>query len=136
MDANVFIYSSLNRKALGDKSRSIIRDVQTGKMSALTSALTFDELIWAVKKERGEGAGLRAGEVFLSIEGLVISDVKQDTLNSALALLREYHLNPRDSIHAASALNSKAEYLVSEDSDFDSIGEIKRKSILQIATSI
>jgi len=92
-------------------------------------------LVWAVKKQRGETAGTTAGEVFLNMPGLTILDIKQDTLNSALNLLKKYHLNPRDSIHAASALNAKAEYIVSEDPDFDTITEIKRKPILQIETS-
>jgi uncharacterized protein len=122
-------------KLLRDKSRSMIRDLQNGKILAATSVLSFDELILAVKKLRGEGEGVTAGEVFLNISGLAILDLKQDTLNSSLSLLKKYHLNPRDSIHAASALNAKAEYLVTEDPDFDALAEIERKPILQIATS-
>ncbi|HXQ91912.1 MAG TPA: type II toxin-antitoxin system VapC family toxin [Nitrososphaerales archaeon] len=135
LDANVFIYSSLNRKALGDKSRSIIKDIQNGKMLAATSALSFDELVWAVKKHRSDPEGVIAGEVFLNIPGLTILDVKQDMLNFALKLIKKYHINPRDSIHAASALDAKAEYIVSEDRDFDLLTEIKRKPILQVLTS-
>ena len=118
-----------------DKSRSIIRGVQNGKILAATSVLSFEELIWAVKKLRGEREGVTAGEVFLNMAGLAILDLKQDTLNSALSLLKKYHLNPRDSIHAASALNANAEYLVTEDPDFDALAEIERKPILQLATS-
>ncbi|MHB1869064.1 MAG: type II toxin-antitoxin system VapC family toxin [Nitrososphaerales archaeon] len=135
LDANVFIHSSLNRRTLGDKSRSIIRDVQDGKILAATSALSFDELMWAVKKERGDRESATAGEVFLNTTGLLIMDVKQETLNSALGLVRKYHLNPRDSIHAASALIARAECIVSEDPDYDAITEIKRKRIVQIVTS-
>ena len=136
LDANVFVYSSLNRKALGDKSRLIVSEVQRGKMFAATSALSFDELVWAVKRQRNESDGAAAGEVLLNMPGLTILDIKLDTLSSALGLLKMYHLNPRDSIHAASALIAKAEYIVSEDPDFDVLTtEIKRRPIMQITTS-
>jgi predicted nucleic acid-binding protein len=132
LDANVFVYAALNRKALGERSRSIIGGVQTGKIIAVTSALSFDELVWAVRKQRGESDGISAGEIFLNMQSLEIMEVRQDLLSSALSLVKKYHLNPRDAIHAASALNAKVEYIVSEDPDFDSLAlVIKRKSILQ-----
>lgn len=132
LDANVFIHSSLNLRAIGEKSRTIIKEVQLGKISATTSALSFDELVWAVKKQRGETAALIAGQVILNTAGLSLIEVDRDILNSALALISKYHLNPRDSIHAASAMQEGAEYIVSEDPDFDALKEIKRKSILQV----
>lgn len=131
LDANVFVYSALNRKVLGEKSRSIIREVQQGKISAASSALSFDELVWAVKKQRGETEAIEAGQIILNTPGLAILDVNQDILNSALGLLKRYHFNPRDSIHAASAIHAGAEFIVSEDPDFDTLMEIRRKSILQ-----
>lgn len=134
MDANVFIHASLNRKEIGNKSRSIIRSIEDGRIVAATSALSFDELVWAVKKERGEKDGTMAGEIFLNTRELTIMDVKQETLNNALSLVKKHHLNPRDSIHLASALMTKADYVVSEDRDFDAITEIKRKPILRVVT--
>jgi uncharacterized protein len=129
LDANVFIYSSLNRKLIGERSRSIIRDVQEGKISAGTSALSFDELVWAVKKERGETEAIVAGQTILNTPNLAILEINQGILNSALSLIKRYHMNPRDSIHAASAIDAGAELIVSEDPDFDALTEIKRKAI-------
>jgi uncharacterized protein len=135
LDANVFVYAALNRKTIGDKARSIIREVQRGKFVAVTSALSFDELVWAVKKQRGETEGALAGEVFLGMPRLTILDVKQELLSSALQLVRAYHLHPRDSIHAASALSTGADYIVSEDRDYDALeAEIRRKPILGVST--
>jgi predicted nucleic acid-binding protein len=74
LDANLFIYASLNRKDIGNKSRSIIRDVESGRLLAATSTLSFDELVWAVKKERGESEGSMAGEIFLNTRELTILD--------------------------------------------------------------
>lgn len=131
----MFIYASLNRKDVGNKSRSIIRDIESRKMLTATSTLSFDELVWVVKKERSDNEGSMAGEIFLNIRELEILDLRQETLNSALALIRKYHLNPGDSIHLAAALSAKVDYLVSEDQDFDSVSEIKRKPILRVPSA-
>ena len=132
LDANTFIYASLNRKDLGEKSRSILSEVQGGKIAASSSALSFDELVWSVKKQRGETEGIVAGQAMLNMSGLTILDVNRIILGSAGSLMKRYHLNPRDSIHAASAIGSGAEFIVSEDPDFDALLEIRRKSILGI----
>jgi predicted nucleic acid-binding protein len=132
LDANTFIYASLNQKALGEKSRSILSEVQEGKISAASSALSFDEIIWAVKKQRGESDGIAAGQAMINMSGLNLLDVNSVVLSSAIALIKKYHLNPRDSIHAASAIDARAEFIVSEDPDFDGLAEIKRKPILDV----
>jgi uncharacterized protein len=135
LDSNVFIYASLNRRELGEKARAIIEDIETGSIPGASSALTFDELVWAVKKQRSINEGLMAGEAFLNVRGLAILDVKHQTLSSALGFMRKYHLNPRDAIHLASASIAGAEFIVTEDEDLDVPEVIKRKPILNVATS-
>lgn len=130
LDANVFIYASLDRKSLGERSRSIIREIQEGKILASSSAVSFDEIVWAVRKVKGDALSVEAGEIFLSMPGLAILDVNQTLLSSSLDLIKRYHLKPRDSVHAASAIDSGAEFIVTEDPDFDAITQIKRKPIL------
>lgn len=48
---------------------------------------------------------------------------------SALQIIKEYHLDPRDAIHAATAIAAKAEAVVSTDAHFDKIKELKRRSL-------
>ena len=50
LDANVFIYAAINTKEFGEKSRSLLQRIQQGEEKAETSALTFDEVFWAIKK--------------------------------------------------------------------------------------
>lgn len=129
LDANVFIYAALNRDDIGDRARSLLREVQRGKMPAASSALTFDELVWAVKRHRGFEDAITAGEAFLNMPNLRFVDVNGDLLSSALELIRRYQLDPRDSIHAASALSENAKTIVSADEHFDKIKEIRRRTI-------
>jgi len=129
LDANVFIYAALNREDIGDRARSLLREVQQGKLHAISSALTFDELVWAVKKHRSLEDATAAGEAFLNMSCLKLMDVNGDLLSSALELIRKYQLDPRDSIHAASALLENAEMIVSTDEHLDKVKEIRRRPI-------
>ena len=68
----------------------------------------------------------------LNISGLKILDVDHVVLTSSIDLMKRYHVNLRDSIHAASAIDVSAQFFVSEDPDFDSLTEIKRIPILSV----
>ena len=58
-----------------------------------------------------------------------IVQVSGDLLSIALELIRRYHLDPRDSIHAASALLERAEVIVLTDKHFDKVKELKRRAL-------
>ena len=122
-------FAALNQEDVGDRARSLLKEIEQGKVLAASSALTFDELVWAVKKHRSLEDATFAGEAFLNMTGLKIVDVNEDLLALALELIRRYHLQPRDSIHAASALREKAETVISTDEDFDRLKEVRRRTI-------
>jgi len=129
IDASVFVFAALNTENAGDEARSLLRDVQTGKLEATSSALTFVELVWAVKRNRTSEDAIASGEAFLNMPRLRLADVDGNILARALALMRKYRLDPRDSIHAASALTEGAELIISTDKHFDKIREIRRRGI-------
>jgi len=129
IDSNVFVYAALNTEELGDRARLLLSRVQQGKERAVTSALAFDELVWAVKKHRSIEDAVSAGEAFLNFPNLKLVVVNGDLLVSALNLIKKYRLDPRDAIHAATAVMEKAKTLVSTDSHFDRIKELKRKPL-------
>lgn len=129
LDANVFIFAAVNEGEKGKKSRKTIKDIREGKEKAATSALTFDEVIWKVKKERGKEAALRAGKAILEMQNLIILDVDAPILWEAYELIKNYKLDPRDSIHAACAITHGIYTMISDDPDFDRIKDISRKHI-------
>lgn len=129
IDANVFVMASLNMEDEGENARSFLKDVQTGKIEASSSTLTLDELVWAVKKNRNLEDSIVAGEAFLSMSGLRLVVVSGDLLASALAIMKEYRLDPRDAIHVASAQSGGAKVIVSSDKHFDRLRHIKRKEV-------
>jgi len=131
LDANVFLNAILNREKEGEKARELIKKIQDGKILASTSALSFDEVFWGVKKHRDFDKALRATKAFLEIPNLIFLDVSDEIIWLAYNLAEKYRIDPRDAIHLASALNHGIFTLVSEDEHFDTVKEIKRKSILE-----
>lgn len=129
LDSNVFLYAALNNEEIGNKARNLLKKVQLGKERACSSALTFDEMVWVVKKYRSLRDAIIAGEAFLNFPNLKLVTVNGDLLALALSLIRKYSLDQRDSIHAASALSNKVKTIVSTDEHFDKIVELHRKTL-------
>ncbi|MEM2995397.1 MAG: type II toxin-antitoxin system VapC family toxin [Candidatus Bathyarchaeia archaeon] len=127
LDSNVFIYAALNMEEIGEKARVLLRKVQQGEEQASSSVLTFDELVWAVKKHRSIEDAINAGEAFLNFPNVKLAVVDEELLALALNLIKKYKLDPRDSIHAATAILEKADVIISTDSHFDKIEEVRRK---------
>ena len=125
LDANVFIFAALSTKDYGSKAESLLERIQQGEEKAITSALTFDETFWAVKRNRGFEKALETGEAMLHYPNLEIIPADREIVLSAIKVIKEWHLAPRDAIHAATALQEKADFIISTDSDFDRIKELK-----------
>ena len=126
LDSNVFVYAAINSKDLGENARELLQKIQQGEMQAETSALTFDEVFWAVKKFDLDAA-FEACHALLNFPNLDIVPVDRELVVFALQLIKEHHLAPRDAIHAATAIVGKADALVSTDAHFDKIEELKRR---------
>ena len=129
LDSNVFIFAALNQDEKGNRSRNLIKEIREGKERAATSALTFDEVVWKVKKTIDTNAALIAGKAVLEMQNLIILEVNDSILWEAYRLIKNYDMDPRDSIHAACAIVNGAFIIISDDPDFDRIKELKRKSI-------
>ena len=70
-----------------------------------------------------------AAEAILTTPNLDIVAVTRQTVWGALAIIKEFHLNPRDALHASCALEHGITTIISEDSDFDKIPSLKRKPL-------
>jgi predicted nucleic acid-binding protein len=129
LDANVFLTATLDEGGAGKNAKALLRQVQVGGTAAATSALTYDEVFWLVKKHRGHDDALMSAGALLMLPNLTIIDVTVEVVWRAHKLLEEYSLDPRDAIHAACALTRGIKKVVSEDRHFDRVKGIKRASI-------
>ncbi|MBI5553228.1 MAG: type II toxin-antitoxin system VapC family toxin [Candidatus Diapherotrites archaeon] len=129
IDANVFVYAILDSAKTGNAARKIIGAIQEGKTSAGTSALTFDEIVFVVRKNRGGEAALTAGETFIRMNNLRIFPTDRETITRAIEQIRKYGLHPRDAIHLATMEQHQLTEIISEDRDFEKITKIKRTTL-------
>lgn len=119
-DANIFVYALLDTTERGQKSREFLK----GK-TVLTSILSLDEVTFKVKKKSLEHAlaavHLLAHSPNVKLVPFLLEDADrfQEFLKAGF--------QPRDAIHALSAVKSGCTAIYSEDRDFDKL-EIPRKT--------
>ena len=129
VDSNVFLYSVLYSPDLEPKAKrakEILQKIENKNLSAATSTLTWDEVVWVATKLLGRSGGIAIGQKLLGFPNLEFINVDEGIIAHAQSLLDKYKISPRDSIHVASAFSRKATSIISDDEDFDQIKEIKR----------
>ncbi len=129
VDSNVFLYSALYSPDLepkAKKAKEILQKIENKELSAATSTLTWDEVVWVASKLLDRNGGITLGQKLLGFPNLEFINADEAIISQAQSLMNKYKLSPRDSIHVASALSRKATIIISDDEDFDQIKEIKR----------
>lgn len=65
----------------------------------------------------------------MNFPGLEIVPANRGVVLSALQIIKEFNLDPRDAIHAATAIAEKVDVIVSFDPHFDRLKEPKRRAL-------
>jgi len=133
IDSNVFIYPVVyltEAQKTAKKAKEILYKIERGELTAYTSTLTWDEVVWVVSKVLGRKDGIRQGRKLLGFPNLEFINVDEGILTLAQMLLDKYKLSPRDSIHVASALSRKIKEIISDDKDLDQVKEITRTPLV------
>ena len=132
LDSNIFLYAMLystESQPKAKKAKEILHKIENGSLSAVTSTLTWDEVVWIVGRTISRNDGIAQGQKLLGFPNLVFISVDESVLAQAQRLMNKYKLSPRDSIHAASAIGKRIKTVISDDEDFDQIKEIKRNPL-------
>ena len=125
-DTNLFVNAFS-----GDlKSAKILTSVVKGEMIICTSTITWDEYIWALnRKFKNYKLAIDGGHSFLAIPKINFIELNPRILKMAQEVIEKYNLHPKDAIHVATALYNGITEIISDDSDFDKVKEIKRVPI-------
>jgi len=129
IDSNIFIYPAIYSTETQEKVRKakeILIKIEKGELSAYTSTLTWDEVVWVVSRTLSRDDGTNQGKKLLGFPNLEFIDIDKRTLSTAQMLLDKYQIKPRDALHLASAVNRNIKKMISDDEDFDNIKEIER----------
>lgn len=127
VDTNVFVYPLIYAQTLEETklATKILHKIAEGGISAQTSSLTWDELVWTVRRFKGAETAQLEGRRLLHFPNLKLLSV-DGVLQLAQVLLEKYNLGPRDAIHIACALKNGITEIISDDKEFDKVKEIKR----------
>ena len=125
LDSNLFIYASASSDVLGEQCLKILNALVKGKIKAVTTLVTFDELFYKLAKLKGFDSAVLFTENFLAMPNLVLSDVTGEIIAMALKVITQHKLAPRDAIHAATAQQYSVDAFVSDDRDFSKVKELK-----------
>lgn len=88
--------------------------------------LTWDEVVYAVRRVAGFEESVEAGKILLKMPFLEFLSVDYSVCEDAQKLVEKYRLLPRDAIHAALALKYCDGTIISNDADFDNTEGVKR----------
>ncbi len=129
LDANFFLTAAQGEDTAGFKAREILSAAATGTEKCVTSALTWDEIFWTIKKKLGTQKAVEQSERFMHLAGVEIVAADSQIIMAAHELCAKYNLDPRDAIHVATAITYQCKTIVSSDHDLDKVKEIKRKQL-------
>jgi predicted nucleic acid-binding protein len=133
VDSNIFLYPVLYSQDADlrvKRASEILKSIADGELLAFTSVLTWDEVVWVVRKTMGHSEAQSQGQKLMGFLNLQFIKVDENVLSQAQGLINKYNnLKPRDALHAASAISQKIEAIISDDQDFDVIKEVKRVPI-------
>lgn len=115
LDANIFVHASASKDAIGESCVKILDWLAQGKITGVTTFLTFDEVFYKLDKLCGFENAEIFTENFLALPNLTFADVNSEVISAAFKIIKEHRFHPRDAIHASTALLKKADTLVTED---------------------
>lgn len=122
---NVLLYSDSSKAV---DARKVLGLIESAGIVAYTSTLTWDEVVWVVRRLMGNSDSTQAGKKLLSFPNLRFVPATEELLVRAQRLVEEYGIAPRDAIHCASAMSRDAKTIISDDPDFDAVSGLERKN--------
>ena len=126
LDANVLLYPLLFGDARAENCRIVLERMCAGELRILTSVLTWDEVVYIVRRHQGTEKAVQAGERLLRLPGLDFRSADLEVIRRAQELLGSTSLRPRDAIHAATALLYGAPSVITEDAAFGVVEGLTR----------
>lgn len=129
LDSNVFIYPVIAAEKTEKKAalaKSVLIKLAEGSLRGYTATLTWDELVWSVRRFIDVKTAIIEGRKFLDFPNLKLLRVDESVIRSAQEIIQKYNIKPRDAIHVGCAIKNGIREMISDDEDFDKIKEIKR----------
>lgn len=136
VDSNVFILPLLGENSpRSSGARRALEQIEAGTLTAYTSVLTWDEVVWVVSKVLGRTDGIGAGRKLLNFPHLRFVDASASVIARAQAIAEASNLAPRDAIHCATAIGKGIRRFISDDRALEGVPEIERVPLESFAAA-
>ncbi len=127
-DAGLFLLPVLHMERLPPAATAarFLNSLARGARRVSTATLTWDEVVYAVRRFLGPEDSIAKGQELLAFPNLTWLRVDLAVLRRAADLYRSLPMRPRDAIHAAAALEAGEKEILSEDRAFDRVSGLAR----------
>lgn len=125
LDSNVFLYAIGAEHRYREPCRELVRAAGERRLRAETGVETLQEVVHHRRRRGDPGATDRAREIIDICT--IVHGLRPEDATAALVLMdRHLDLPARDAVHAATALAHGLAILISADTDFDALSELRR----------
>ncbi len=127
-DAGLFLLPLLHEARLPHvgAARRFLESLARGGGRVSTSTLTWDEVVYVVRRFLGPEDSVAKGDELLVFPNLQWLRVDRAVLRRGADLYRTLPMRPRDAIHAGAALEAGESEILSEDRVFDRVPGLER----------
>ncbi len=126
IDSNIFIFPVIYDNEQSFKAGNILSRLEKNEIIGYTSVLTWDEVVYVIRKTLGKADSISIGKKFINYPNLRFINTDVNIIIKAMEIGENYNLKPRDSLHIATSLSRDIRNIISDDSDLDSVDIIHR----------
>jgi predicted nucleic acid-binding protein len=125
LDTSVWIYHFEGSAAYGQAADAVLEAVSTGRVAAVASELVLLELLVAPLRKGTQDVADEIEMTLLHFPHLQLAPVTRSVLVRAAEMRARYGLRTPDAIMIATAVESDATLAVTNDRDWQKVGEIE-----------
>jgi len=126
LDTNIFLYAAGASHPLREACAKVLRRVADGSLDATINSEVVQEILYVLTRRGRRDDALKLAGHMASLFPDLLAVTRDDVLE-ACKLLRQYPgLSVRDAIHVGTMLRNGLKTVVTVDSDFDQVSEIRR----------
>ena len=93
VDSNIFLYPAIYKLETVEEAREskeFLLKISEGSVEACTATITWDEVVWVVRKIFGLNPSIELGRKFLEFPNLKLLNVKRSVVLRAQKLMEKY----------------------------------------------
>lgn len=126
LDTNIFLYAAGASHPRREACAKVLRRVADGTLDATINSEVVQEILYVLTRRGRRDDALKLARHLTALFPDLLAVTRDDVLG-ACELLRQYpRLSVRDAIHVATMLRNGLNTVVSVDTDFDQVSEIRR----------